>query len=304
MAHRSPAPPEWSRVTLYLEFLGKVSQATNGSKPLEDASSGIHIAAETCLIRSTMMHAPNLANLRADRLDMPGLMTVLAHASARPRYAFMVLNLIAEVARPDGSAGPLVTLMDGHMPLRDWLCDALSPMGHRDPRRIALADRVRADLEETGLLPKSPGEADRIIDEEVRNRVRTASKSNLSRAVSELVRAGLLDRHYQGYQVDHHDRGLNVRRSTRSRQQHAACCGRGLDRPCRHALPGNKSSRSDPRGGSGVQQKHDSHLGFSPSPSALSTVKPHCLRRRARNGDLLAIRVNASRSDTPISGAS
>lgn len=93
------------------------------------------------------------------------------------------------------------------MPLRDWLCDALAPMGHRDPRRIALAERVRADLDREGLLPNTAEEGDRLIDEEVRYRVRTASKSNLSRAVSELVRAGLLRRHYQGYRVDHHNRG-------------------------------------------------------------------------------------------------
>lgn len=138
---------------------------------------------------------------------MPGLMTVLAHTSARPRYAFMVLNLIAEVAGPDGSAGPLVANGGDHMPLRDWLCDALAPMGHRDPRRIALTDRVRTDLAQAGLLPKSAEESDRLVDEEVRNRVRTASKSNLSRAVSELVRAGLLHRHYQGFRVDHRNRG-------------------------------------------------------------------------------------------------
>lgn len=32
-------------------------------------------------------------------------------------------------------------------------------------------------------------------------------RSNVSRAVSDLVRAGLLTRHYQGYEVDHQNRG-------------------------------------------------------------------------------------------------
>ena len=39
---------------------------------------------------------------------LPALLDQLAHASTRPRYAFMVLGLIAELARPDGSAGPIV----------------------------------------------------------------------------------------------------------------------------------------------------------------------------------------------------
>lgn len=46
-----------------------------------------------------------------------------------------------------------------------------------------------------------------MIDAEVRNRVRESGRSNVSRAVSELVRAGLLTRHYQGYRVDHQNRG-------------------------------------------------------------------------------------------------
>ncbi len=154
-----------------------------------------------------MLHVSNLTEKTVDRLDLPGLMTMLAHVSARPRYAFMVLNLIAEVARPDGSAGPLVNSRGESAPLRDWLCDALSPMGHRDPRRIALADRVREDLSGAGLLPEAPDKAAHMVDDEVRIRVRAAGKSNLSRAVSELVRAGLLRRHYQGFRVDHHNRG-------------------------------------------------------------------------------------------------
>src|SRR3546814_15698158 len=43
--------------------------------------------------------------------------------------------------------------------------------------------------------------------EEMRARIRTAGKGNLSRAVSELMNAGLLRRHYQGYRVDHRNRG-------------------------------------------------------------------------------------------------
>lgn len=139
--------------------------------------------------------------------DMPALLAVIARSSKRPRYAFMLLNLIAQAARPDGRAGPLVTQGRALVPLRDWLCDALSPMGDRDPRRIALAAKLRDEAVRAGTLPDDPEGQDQYIEDEVRARVRSAGKTNLSRAVSELVSAGLLRRHYQGYRVDHENRG-------------------------------------------------------------------------------------------------
>ena len=139
--------------------------------------------------------------------DLSALLDRLAHASTRPRYAFMLLTLIAESARPDGSAGPLVAKDGGLQPLRDWLCDALTPMGGRDPRRMALAERVRAELSAQGRLPDNPHAASIAVEEEVKLRVRASGKTNLSRAVSEMVAAGLLRRHYQGYAVDHPNRG-------------------------------------------------------------------------------------------------
>lgn len=131
----------------------------------------------------------------------------IAQCSTRPRYAFMLLTLIADAARADGSAGPMVDVGAGLVPLRDWLCDALTPMGARDPRRQALEDRIRDGMARAGELPADPTDARRAIDEQVRHRVRASGKSNLSRAVSELVKVGLLRRHYQGYRVDHHNRG-------------------------------------------------------------------------------------------------
>jgi hypothetical protein len=139
--------------------------------------------------------------------DLSALLDRLAHASTRPRYAFMLLTLIAEVARPDGSAGPLVAKDGTVQPLRDWLCDALTPMGGRDPRRLALAARLRVELAGQGALPADPDAASLAVEEQVKLRVRASGKTNLSRAVSEMVAAGLLRRHYQGYRVDHHNRG-------------------------------------------------------------------------------------------------
>ena len=140
-------------------------------------------------------------------LDMPELLEMLAHSSSRPRYAFMVLNLIAKAAGPNGRAGPHVVSGGERITVRDWLCDALTPMGHRDPRRQALTERVREEMAAQGLLPDDADEADRTIDSEVRSRVRVSGKTNVSRAVSDLVRAGLLSRHYEGYCVDHQNRG-------------------------------------------------------------------------------------------------
>ena len=135
--------------------------------------------------------------------EMALLLDRLAHVSTRPRYAFMVLSLIAQVADGAGEAGPFV----GRLSLRDWLCDGLAPMGGRDPRRIALAMRVEADFAAAGALPADPREASVVVEQELRDRVRASGKTNLSRAVSELVGAGLLRRYYAGYAVDHANRG-------------------------------------------------------------------------------------------------
>ena len=139
--------------------------------------------------------------------DMPFVIARLATVSSRPRYAFMVLNLIARAAGQGGSAGPYVVEEGRAVRLRDWLCDALWPMAGRDAKRIALARQVRAELEGEGALPEDRETADRVIDEAVRARVRASGRCNVSRAVSELVRAGLVRRHYQGWRVDHHNRG-------------------------------------------------------------------------------------------------
>ena len=143
----------------------------------------------------------------------------------------MLLSLIAEIARHDGSAGPFVRCDEGYILLRDWLCDALTPVSQRDARRVALAERVRDDLAKEGKLPKDELEAEKRIDIELHKRIRASGKSNLSRAVSELVAAGLVRRHYQGYRVDHANRGA---------QRHAVYQLTGLSRALlvqRQALP-------------------------------------------------------------------
>ena len=70
---------------------------------------------------------------------------------------------------------------------------------------MALVERVRDELRREGRLSGDGDEA--LVQDEVRARVRSSGKTNLSRAASELVKAGLLKRHYQGYRVDHMNRG-------------------------------------------------------------------------------------------------
>lgn len=139
--------------------------------------------------------------------DKARLLEQLAQCSKRPRYAYMLLTLIADVTKTNGRAGPFVVEGNRSTPLRDWLCDALTPMGGRDPKRQALKEKVHAELQQLGRLPQDNAQAAALIDDEVRDRVRASGKTNLSRAVTELVNAGLLKRHYQGYCVDHQNRG-------------------------------------------------------------------------------------------------
>jgi hypothetical protein len=137
--------------------------------------------------------------------DVSDILGRLARASSRPRYTFMVLNLLSDAADPRGKAGPYVVRGPNATPVRDWLCDALAPMAERDRRRQALAARVRAELADE--LPEDPTVAEPIVEAAVRDRIRASGRTNVSRAVSDLVRAGLVRRYYEGYRVNHQNRG-------------------------------------------------------------------------------------------------
>lgn len=143
----------------------------------------------------------------ADDLNLPALLDRLAQVSQRPRYTFMVLNLIARAAGGSDSVGPYIKDRGEAVPVREWLSDAMVPVARRDARRLAMMEQVRAEMEVEGRLPKDPDLAAQAVAQEVRARVRTSGRSNISRAVSDLVRAGFLRRHYQGYRVDHENRG-------------------------------------------------------------------------------------------------
>jgi hypothetical protein len=162
----------------------------------------------TLRVRENGVPAPRSVPKTGDTdLDLPSLLERLAAVSSRPRYTYMVLNLIAQAAGQSNSAGPYVRENGRVTPVRDWLSDALLPMAQRDFRRRAVVEQVRCDLESKNLLPPDREAADRIVADEVRERLLHSGRTNVSRAVSDLVRAGLVHRHYQGYRVDHPNRG-------------------------------------------------------------------------------------------------
>lgn len=167
----------------------------------------------SCIARATPAggRAPHHAGPACDGatgdLDLPSVLERLADISARPRYTFMVLQLIARAAGESDSAGPYVRDGDRAIPVRDWLSDAMLPMAQRDARRRAVVAQVRAELNGRGALPSDVADAKQAVADGVRARLRQSGRTNVSRAVSDLVRAGLVRRHYQGYRVDHENRG-------------------------------------------------------------------------------------------------
>lgn len=168
---------------------------------------GIHKSPALCLIRSMIQQDLFAAATPQRTTGMPDIVRIIAEHSARPRYTFMVLDLIARVARANGQAGPLVREGEALVPIREWLAATIAPSGARHHQRRATADKVRTALVGRGELPGDPTEADRLVEAEVSERVRETSMTAISRAVSELVRAGLITRHYQGFFVDHENRG-------------------------------------------------------------------------------------------------
>ncbi|HKT76237.1 MAG TPA: hypothetical protein VJQ78_05860 [Sphingobium sp.] len=143
----------------------------------------------------------------AAKSNLPALVDRISLVSKRPRYALLVLKLIAQGAGASGSLGPYVRSEEGRVPVRDWLCEALAPLAQRDCRRLAMVEAVRAELMANASRGDDPAALERALEEEVRARILRSGRTSVSRAVSDLVRAGLLRRHYQGYRVDHHNRG-------------------------------------------------------------------------------------------------
>lgn len=148
-----------------------------------------------------------LVDVPALSVALPDLVERVSQVSKRPRYALLILNLIAKAAGENGSLGPYVQSEAGQVPVRDWLCLALAPLANRDCRRTAMIAAVRSELKAKVDALESAGDLAQQQDEEIKARILRSGRTNVSRAVSDLVRAGLLRRHYRGYRVDHLNRG-------------------------------------------------------------------------------------------------
>ena len=140
-------------------------------------------------------------------IALPDLVERVSQVSKRPRYVLLILNLIAKAAGENGSLGPYVRSEADQVPVRDWLCQAMAPLANRDCRRTAMIAAVRSELTAKADAWENAVDLAQQQDEEIEARILRSGRTNVSRAVSDLVRAGLLHRHYQGYRVDHLNRG-------------------------------------------------------------------------------------------------
>ncbi|CDO38969.1 hypothetical protein [Novosphingobium sp. KN65.2] len=129
----------------------------------------------------------------------------LSEVSSRPRYAFAVLNLLAEQAGPGSKVGPFIKDDTEVLPLRAWVGKRLSRLSGRSQRRKKIEQRLREELADK--LPDDLFEAQRIIDAAVEEHVRATGADNFSRVVTELERAGYVVRYYEGYRTNHANRG-------------------------------------------------------------------------------------------------
>lgn len=159
-----------------------------------------------------MFHQPDLFEPRpvsvpVKRMDMPALVERIMEVSPRPRYTMLVLNLLARAANSQGVAGPYIIDEGQAVPVRDWLGKALIPMAQRHHRRQAIRQKLLDEMKRQDAMPNDPAKIDDALDAQMQDRLQQSARCSVSRAVSDLVRAGLIHRHYQGYRVDHSNRG-------------------------------------------------------------------------------------------------
>ncbi len=137
--------------------------------------------------------------------DVGQILDRLAEVSRRPRYAFAVLNLLAEQAGPGSRVGPFINDNGEALPLRFWIGKRLARLSGRSQRRRQVEQRIRRDL--AGKLPDDLFEAQKIVDAAVEEHVSATGADNFSRVITELERAGYVARFYQGYRTSHANRG-------------------------------------------------------------------------------------------------
>ena len=138
--------------------------------------------------------------VRISQVDAGGTTFVLIDPDAIP-------VAISLVGAPTTGGGLVLTVAQGGVPvlLREWLCSQLLPMSEQPARRAAMRARVAAALKDelTGDAVRDAARIDAAVEEQVQ----AVGRANVSRAISDLVRAGLMTRHYAGYATNHKNRG-------------------------------------------------------------------------------------------------
>jgi len=81
------------------------------------------------------------------------------------------------------------------------------PMAQRHHRRKAIRQKLIEEMKRHDTMPADPAEMDEVLETKMQDRLQQSARCSVSRAVSDLVRAGLVQRHYQGHAVDHENRG-------------------------------------------------------------------------------------------------
>lgn len=141
-------------------------------------------------------------------LTVGAILDRLAESSRRPRFSFLLLLLLAEVADARGTAGPFVVGGNHHLPVREYLAARLGGLAKHDRRRQALRKRITNEVAAAGGTPQADLFTRQArIDEELEALVRAEAARNVSRCITDLERAGLCSRYYAGRTVDHRNRG-------------------------------------------------------------------------------------------------
>lgn len=118
-----------------------------------------------------------------------------------------MLDLTGHACRPTERIGPYVRENDNLVPVRDWFCDQIVMISGQELKRPAVTTQVRSELTSRSVLPTDLDAARQVVNEVVQDLTRKCGRSNKSQPVSDLVKAELVRRHYQGYAVDHLNRG-------------------------------------------------------------------------------------------------
>jgi hypothetical protein len=140
-------------------------------------------------------------------LTVSEILERLARNSRRPRYALMVLTLLSEAADRRGQAGPFVEVEGQRLPVRLWLGGTLAKMSAHHKRRADMRERINQTMAAAPHDATSDSEIATKLEQRVTERARDVGGANISRAVTDLVRCGLVTRQYVGNWTRHARKG-------------------------------------------------------------------------------------------------